>query len=297
MTIRQLLYLKTIAEKKSYTMASQALFVTQPTLSTAIQQLERELDVPLLVRESGKEVHLSEYGSALLPYIDKVLNALREGEETVRSMKTSASGVVKVMLSYASSFSTVLNMLKTFGEDPANSRISVQTIVRSSRADAIRALNDGSIDLAFFGSQDNEDANAAPVTGDTVIALVNKTHPLASRPVLVMEDLRAEPIISYSQGSRFYRWLSGVFERNDFSPAMIRNVSVWSELVSEIILYNGIAITPQVLVDEDVLVPIPFAHRENPWRTHILWARDRKLSYAAAKVRDYCIDNASLNEA
>ena len=52
MNDRELLYIKTIAETKSISKASEKLFVTQPSLSQSLQKIEDELGVSLFVRQS-----------------------------------------------------------------------------------------------------------------------------------------------------------------------------------------------------------------------------------------------------
>ena len=72
-TLRQLRYFAVLGEELNYRRASERLFITQPALSTAIKQLERQVGVMLFAR-STREVALTELGKAWLP---KVRDALR----------------------------------------------------------------------------------------------------------------------------------------------------------------------------------------------------------------------------
>lgn len=66
MEFRQLRYFVKVAELRSFSEASKALFISQSTLSQQIKQLEEELGVELLVRDS-RHVSMSDYGEQYLP--------------------------------------------------------------------------------------------------------------------------------------------------------------------------------------------------------------------------------------
>src|SRR5476651_1605416 len=74
MNLRQLRYVRVLAELKSFVEAARQCNVTQPTLSNGVATLEEELGQRLFVR-STRHVELSEFGRHLLPSIADVLNA------------------------------------------------------------------------------------------------------------------------------------------------------------------------------------------------------------------------------
>ena len=60
MNLSQLYYFRKLAEVKHYTHAAEELFISQPTLSNSISQLERELGIPLFERE-GRKIKLTRW--------------------------------------------------------------------------------------------------------------------------------------------------------------------------------------------------------------------------------------------
>ena len=62
MNLSQLYYFRKLAEVKHYTHAAEELFISQPTLSNSISQLEKELGIPLFKRE-GRTIKLTRYGA------------------------------------------------------------------------------------------------------------------------------------------------------------------------------------------------------------------------------------------
>ena len=86
-TLRQLQYLKLLAEHGSFGRAAEAAHVTQPTLSAGVQELEKILGGPVVDRaRSG--VILTSIGEVALGKATTILN---EAEELVQSARTPAS--------------------------------------------------------------------------------------------------------------------------------------------------------------------------------------------------------------
>jgi len=72
-TLQQLRYFSILADILHFTKASEILHITQPTLSYAINELQKELGVPLFER-TGNQLSLTRYGSTFLPYANKALD-------------------------------------------------------------------------------------------------------------------------------------------------------------------------------------------------------------------------------
>lgn len=107
MNLQQLNYFCAIVQKQSYTRASEQLRVTQSTLSHSINELERELNAPLLIR-NGRNITLTPFGEMLLQYVEPALSLLSEAQSKLKDMTDPESGMISV--SYFSS----LNDLVTY---------------------------------------------------------------------------------------------------------------------------------------------------------------------------------------
>ena len=75
MTLNQLVYFWQLAHTQHYGYAAEQLFVSQPSISRAIAQLEDELDVELFARE-GRNVVLTRAGHVFLEYVEQSLDTL-----------------------------------------------------------------------------------------------------------------------------------------------------------------------------------------------------------------------------
>ena len=77
MTLQQLRYFRALAETQHYTRTAEKLMVSQPSLSYAMAELEKELGAPLF-RKQGRNVLLTEAGRPFAARVNKALDELEE---------------------------------------------------------------------------------------------------------------------------------------------------------------------------------------------------------------------------
>lgn len=92
---RSLQYLIAIAEHGSYTRAAEALFVSQPTLSQQIKQLEESLQLPLLDR-SGKTVRLTDAGEIYVHHARRAWAELESGTRSINDVQNLSRGTLRI---------------------------------------------------------------------------------------------------------------------------------------------------------------------------------------------------------
>ncbi|MCU7920668.1 MAG: transcriptional regulator CynR [Candidatus Thiodiazotropha sp. (ex Epidulcina cf. delphinae)] len=92
---RSLRYLLAVAEHHSFTRAAEALYVSQPTLSQQIKQLEESLDVQLLDR-SGRSVRLTDAGEVYVGYARRALGELDAGKRAIHELQDLSRGSLRL---------------------------------------------------------------------------------------------------------------------------------------------------------------------------------------------------------
>lgn len=88
---RSLRYLLAVAEHHSFTRAAESLYVSQPTLSQQIKQLEESLDTRLLDR-SGRSVALTDAGEVYIGYARRALGELDAGKRAIQELQDLSRG-------------------------------------------------------------------------------------------------------------------------------------------------------------------------------------------------------------
>lgn len=114
----------TVGQHESISQAAKALYMTQPAVSQAIMQLERELDTRLFNR-SPRGVTLTNEGSLLFEYVHSAINLIHVGEEKILEVKNLTSGELKIGVSDTISRYFLLPYLEHFHNRYSNIKIRV----------------------------------------------------------------------------------------------------------------------------------------------------------------------------
>lgn len=207
MTLQQLIYLTTVAECKNITEAAEKLFISQPSLSTAIHNLEKEMGVTAFVR-SNKGVTVTREGEELLSFARMLLeqaDIMKEhfGVETNRAPKFSVScqhyafavnAFVEVIKAYdAEKYSFILRETQT-GEiidDVANGKSELGVLYLSEQNESVLLKLFKKNELVF-----EELLAASPHV------FISKNHPLSKKESVTLEDLQPYPYLVYEQGEK-----------------------------------------------------------------------------------------------
>ena len=205
MTLQQLRYVITIAETGSLGKAAERLFVSQPSLTSAVKELEKELGMPLFHRTS-KGVTLTTEGIHFLPYARQVdtqyLNLMEEFGK-IEKRKTSFavstqhySFAVKAFVAMAQQADVAeyeLAIRETRTQEvitdvsSLRSEIGVIYLNESNRKPLLKLL-------------DQEGLNFHHLIECDAYVYLWKGHPLAGRKSITLEDLRPYPCLSFEQG-------------------------------------------------------------------------------------------------
>ncbi|GAA3725024.1 DNA-binding transcriptional LysR family regulator [Spinactinospora alkalitolerans] len=149
MDARQLEYFLAIVDHNGFSRAADRLHVAQPSLSQAIQTLERDLGVPLFHR-LGRRVVPTEAGEALIEPARQVLRDLETTRATVESIKGARSGRVDIAAMPSQAVEPLTTMITRFTERYPGIVVRVRAVFTVQ--ESIDVVRDGSCELALVGS-------------------------------------------------------------------------------------------------------------------------------------------------
>ena len=290
MTLQQLRYFQVLAKIEHYTKAAQALYITQPSLSYAMSELEKELDVQLFDKH-GKKISLSSQGRTFLKFVDGSLSLLDEGIETVR-LSGPLQG--RVTLGYISSLSSTFlpEVLTSFYKDTANEKITFNFVQNLNNA-LIDALKAGDIDLAFCPDP-SKDVSSVPVLRQELVLVIPKSHRLADRQEVDIHEVKDEPFILTNRRSGLRRMIGNIFREMKIRPKVAFEAEDCNVAITFVSLNYGLSIIPATpnLGNPDV-TGIRIKNPEFSRTVYMAWLPSRNLAPVVRRVRDFIAERRS----
>lgn len=185
----------------SITRAAEELYITQPSASYAVKQLEEQLDVRLLVRKS-KGVHPTEEGRVLFGYAEQAFKLLQSGETKIAEMKSYGAGVVRLGASDSLCKMYLLPFLESFREEHPGIRIRLS---HGKSEDILKRLAEGAIDCGVVHLS-GEQIEGVHITASRPIRDIFVAGPafrsLAETAPIPLKRLVQEPFVLLSADSR-----------------------------------------------------------------------------------------------
>lgn len=167
-----------IEELGSIRAAAQAMNLTQPALTAAIQQLEAELKAPLLVR-SRQGVSFTNFGQAFLRHAKLMVAQSRRAQDEIAQLRGHWEGTVRMAVSPAIGLGLLPQALRQFTQQHPNVRVHCRDGLYPSISPVIR---DGTLDFALTPVHrvDLEgDLVAEPLYSSEVVIVASTLHPLS----------------------------------------------------------------------------------------------------------------------
>jgi DNA-binding transcriptional LysR family regulator len=211
-TLDQLRILKAIAEEGSFKRAADSLYVSQPAVSLQVQNLERQLDVPLFDR-GGRRAQLTEAGHLLLSYGEKVLTLCQETCRALEDLQNLQGGSLIIGASQTTGTYLLPRMIGAFRQKYPD--VAVQLHVHSTRRTSWSVAN-GQIDLAVIGGEVppelQDSLDIIPYAEDELALILPPDHVL-SRGELQRDDLYRLQFIALDSQSTIRKVIDQVLGR------------------------------------------------------------------------------------
>ncbi len=212
-TLDQLRILKAIASEGSFKRAADSLYVSQPAVSLQVQNLERQLDVPLFDR-GGRRAQLTEAGHLLLSYGEKILSLCQETCRALEDLQNLQGGTLIVGASQTTGTYLLPRMIGMFRQKYPD--VAVQLHVHSTRRTSWSVAN-GQIDLAIVGGEIPtellEALDVVPYATDELALILPPSHPMVKQETIQKEDLYKLQFISLDSQSTIRKVIDQVLTR------------------------------------------------------------------------------------
>ncbi|MBQ2580416.1 MAG: LysR family transcriptional regulator [Ruminococcus sp.] len=269
MTLQQLKYLIEVAETGSITTAAQRLFISQPSLSKSIAELEKEMGITIFNR-SNRGVYLSQEGTKFLSYARQIVEqaSLLESEYKLSPPPSRAFAVSAQH--YAFVVNAFVELVREYGKSKYEFTLrelktaEIIEDVRTHRSDlGILYLCDFNRDVIMHILQ-SEDMQFVKLFTAKPHVFVSKQNPLVGKESVTLDELRDYPRLTYDQGVKNSFYFSEELHSTAESPKNLV-VSDRATLFNLLIGLGGYTISSGILstdLNGDNIVAIPLESDE-----------------------------------
>ncbi|OLN22105.1 hypothetical protein BTO30_11475 [Domibacillus antri] len=240
-----------VVEKGSFSAAAAALFISQPTISVRIQQLERGLNCTLFERENGKKTTLTSAGLKVYPYfheafqfIEKAQNILQEPPLMPKKIKISCMNHMGVEI--------MPEILKILYDRFPGFEFPLEIRTAEQITDDIRA---GKMDIGFayvHSDETHSNLSVTKIADEQNILVCAPDHSLAKFNKVSPSDLENERIIIYNREFITTKSIESFLDKNqlkEYKEVEINNVG-WLKMMVRKGL--GIAFLQEIIVQEEL---------------------------------------------
>ena len=196
MTLRHLLIFMTVAEQGSMSAAARALYLSQPTVSQAIHELENHYN-GLLFERFGKKLYLTDRGKLLLPQAKELIHSFQHLEEMMLNQGQSPTLKLGSTITVGTCLTPdlILELRQAFPD------LNIYSYVSNTR-DIEKKLLRSELDAAVVeGEIQSSDLVALPIIDDTLVLAVGKEHPFYDKKYLTVQELNHQKYAVREAGS------------------------------------------------------------------------------------------------
>jgi DNA-binding transcriptional LysR family regulator len=221
-TLDQLRILKAIAVEGSFKRAADSLYVSQPAVSLQVQNLEKQLNVPLFDR-GGRRAQLTEAGHLLLSYGERIIALCQETCRAIEDLQNLQGGTLIVGASQTTGTYLLPRMIGLFRQSYPD--VSVQLQVHSTRRTSWGVAN-GQVDLAIIGGEVpaelQETLKIIPYAEDELALILPVFHSLAQLETIQKEDLYKLQFITLDSQSTIRKVIDKVLTLYEIDPKRLK---------------------------------------------------------------------------
>lgn len=246
MNYNYLLYFSVLGEVEHYTQAAARLGISQPSLSSAIHNLEDDLGGIKLFEKVGRNIRLTDQGRFYHQKVESALKELHDASRILRDSQEDAPVVIRLGLISGTLEGAVAEEITKYTAE--NKRIRFQ-ITESSAEGLMSLLRKEQLDMAIVDttSRDPSFHFRLLCKKDFYIA-VSKNHPLAKKEFVEPEEIISLPqvVFNYDVSNSFQEWANG----SSLDENVICQVNTAQAALDMVAAGIGIAFIPESCIQE-----------------------------------------------
>ena len=206
LNLQKLKYVLEVADKGSLNEAAKSLFISQPSLSNALKELEKEIKVTLFIR-TNRGVTVTNEGAEFLGYARQVLQQYNMLEDRYISEKPAKQHFSISTQHYTFAANAFVELVKEFGKDEYEF-----TLRETKTYEIIEDVQYLRSELGIIYLSNYNEAVLLKLLKERSLVFselfivkphvfISKSHPLSNKKIIELEDLDDYPCLSFEQGA------------------------------------------------------------------------------------------------
>ena len=284
MTIVQMQYFRAACQYQSLAEASEALHISQPSISVAIRDLEREFNTALFYR-INKRLTLTHEGKYFLEKIDGILNEIDALEKQMNDMGSSKK-LLRIATSPIAGSAVMPGIITGF--KTAHPEIGIE-LKELYNVLALKALENNECDVALIVNDGDlpKNCHGIIVERTSLVCCVRKDHRLAEKDFIEVSDIAEDKLILSKSDSFITNEVKSLFYRNGLVPNVLMYANETSLVSSVMQNSEAIAIvTKGRAARMEDCIAIPFREAVSVCFM-VVWLKGRYLHGNGSKFLDY----------
>ncbi len=217
-SLNSLLVFHQVAKFKSFSVAAEELYISQPAVSKHIKELEQKIGIGLFRRGRGG-VRLTEAGEILFKHTHKISSHLLEIENALGIFKKDHHGVLKIGTTESYAKCLMPKLLSGFQTSHPSIKITLEV---GNSEEIEKGLLDYKSDLGLIGAvKASAKFELVPFLKEELVLIVSPDHPLNRRKAVSLKEIKGYPFIIRARGSTTRRILLHAFEEFDIHPSLL----------------------------------------------------------------------------
>lgn len=222
--LRQLETFVEVSNLKSFSKAAKKLYIAQPTVTSHVQNLEKELGT-ILINRSGKNMTLTEAGDLLYKYAINIINTCEMAKFQLASYKGEVQGHLNISSSSIPRKYILPNILKEFTLKYPNVTFS---LINKDSKGVVRSILNGDSDFGIVGAKyQSKNLNYIEIIEDKLLLTTpnNSKFPQKNYSYLDKDVILKEKIIFREDGSGTRKLLERELEKNNINKELLNIVA------------------------------------------------------------------------
>ncbi len=284
MELRQLQYFQSVGRLLSITKTADKFNIAQPSVTIAIQSLEKELGVQLLDR-SRRQIAFTAEGNVFLQKVDEVLSLLADSVRQMTDCSALNHGYIRLGITPTTSSVIFPRIFTEFHTHYPHIHL---TSVEEGSFAAVNLLEQGELDIGIIIISDLASGlDILPLATEQVVLCLPTDHPLVNHKNITFKALKDYPFLLFKEDTYLRQIILQECKKNQITP----NIAFSSSQIETVIglVQEGAGIT--FLLEATVrkyadMVCRPLA---NPLTVQmgLAWNKDKYLSKAVRAFIDF----------